>query len=636
MLRVYETELEKKNFQELTSMTIRLFEEKAIYFDMLNLEELHQGESLYVKMNARGKKLTPFENWKSKFTKMLDELYHNQEFEHGDRKRCDVTFKDYFSYSIEHDWNDFFWRFVTKDMKMDTQDDVIESSYPTVDRAFTNFLKFLHSLLFFEQRNNKDAKITDFQWTFAQNIETYGQCPENLDFLFQCLDFIAAIPDPETYFSDLFYFAKDNSNNNTDHKVRRYEPNKINLLTLAIGSYVKEDNKIVDNREDSSKFDLTSAYLLYAVLRHAAPLYCKTRTEPKVDDALRFYIRNCRNYLEKKNQFLTAKVSLSPDIRITDAKDLISNINKLNKGSLYSDSQVQTLYEWLGDIEYIGGDADAFRPILDGIQNVSSTISCDMVTKFITAFDQASTLQRVQMLIGAGYQGKSKIGGVGENRERIFFGENVRWNVLFVEDDKSMSDVLGKLILDYTSCNGDIGKLLDYYRTNAGPNTFVYYMLTYNYALWAPNDPKATIDGAKDGLYFFAVSGKLDDMDLIALKSISVQPLSAYHIDPLVCAVLHECSPTILNHLHYIGRFGTKRGFFISENDEDVFEMTSISKGWSLKTDKKNWLSGILSVNQDLSYSNDVFQLKDDVGIVSDKVVIGKMVLEALSKHLGW
>ena len=634
MLDVYEAKLKDKSREQIAVMAKRLFEEEAIYFDRLDLEELHQGESLYVKMNARGKKLTQFENWKSKFTKMLDDYYNADEFEDGDKSRCgSIKFKDYFSYSIEHDWNDYFWRFVTTDIPVSVLDDITNAPYPTVDRPFSNFLKVIHSLLYFKDKNDKNAKASDFQWTFAQNLETFGKNKrDNLVFLFQCLDFIAVLPD--NFFEDLFYTTTNQlQEEDNKHKVRYYGEHGTDLLKLAIGSY-ENNGTIINNREDPLRFDLTSNYLLYAVLRYCAPKYCESRQKPFVDDSLRYYIRNCRNYLETINQFLTAKVSLSPNIRLVDANEIIKKINGCLSVQQYPDSEVQCLYEWLGDINYVGGETPAFIPLLNSIQSGNSSITIQMVRAFMAAFEKSSTLQRAQMLIGAGYQGKTRIGGVADNRERYFFGQSVRWNVLFVEDGAAMTDVLSKLILDYHQ-NGDVKSLLNCYKKNAPANTFQYYMLNYDYALWAPTDITTDLSKANDGTFFFAISGKPDDMDLIALKSISAQPLSAYHIDPLVCAVVQQY-PQYKNRIAYIGRFGTKQGLAIIENNENIFEVIATASGWSVKSDKIHLVNGITSLNTNLSYNNNVFELRTNGVMEMDKVVIGKAILKAMAMCLNW
>lgn len=640
MLGIYEGKLSIKSYDELKKMTERLFTEEAIFFDKLNLEELHQGESLYVKMNARGKKLTQFENWKSKFTKMLETCHGNEEFDCGDITRCNsLKYKDYFCYSVEHEWNDIFWHFETKDMAWNNIDDVICSPYPTVDRSFSNFLKFIHIIFFFSVRNDKDAKIGNFQWTFAQNEESFGTGKtDNLKFLFQCLDFLSSIKDFETFFKEIFYTKDNNCDYVPSHKVRLYN-DQINLFELAIG-YDKKGQDIVNNREDPNKFDLTSNYLLWAILKYCAPKYCASRTSFAVDDTLRNYVRECRNNIEKIDEFRTDKVTLSQNIKITESCENLKKLPQTNVAIKYpTDKDLQDLYEWLGDFNYVGGQASAFVPILDDIKNGNSNITSDMIKNFMEEFDKATTLQKNQMFIGAGYIGKRKIGNTS-NRERIFFGQKVRWNVLFVEDFAEVCKILRKLIVDYNSYK-DISKLLEYYRQKSTNNTFAYYMLNYDYALWAPNNPADNLNNSENGDFYYAVLGNLDDMDMIALRNFTNHPLSAKHIDPLVCAVVNFClktHPNITNHIKFIGRYGTKHGIAIPETtnvESYEFHIVSNKDGWTIETDTVNLQNSIIKENPNLSYNN-VFELTVNDVRETDKVIIGETILETIAKIYNW
>lgn len=646
MLSVIEGKLKKQNYDTLLRMSNRLYstEEKAIYFDTLNLEELHQSESLYIKMNARGKKLTKFENWKSKFTKMLADKYPNKVFTEGDKDRCNTSYKDYFSYSIEHDWNNIFWKFVTKNKKWNTIDDVINSNYPTVDRSFSNFLKFLHIILFYKKIDDPKSKTDLFQWTFEQNEDTYGESEENLIFLFECLDFLSSIKDFDTFFSEIFYTKDNNTNSVPDNKVRFYGKCNTNLFEVCIGSYVNDKGKTIDNREDQTKFDLTSQFLLFAILRYCAPLFCKERLDKYsngfiVDESLKNYVRECRNFLEEKDQFLTGSVSISPDIRISDSSIIVQGIDnrKSFKQNYISNPSLQTLQNWLGDFSYLGGYARSFKTILDNINNNNTSITIDDIISFMKAFDGSTTIKRIQMLIGAGYKGK-RIGGVGYNRERYFFGQTNRWNVLFIEDHQTISKIIEKLIIEYKK-NKDVDILINNYTHQAKPNTFAYYMLTYPYTLWAPNEVTAAIEGSQGGTYYYAVLGDIDDMDLISMHSISAQPLSAYHIDPLICSIMNNCIrkhslSNLQKKFSYIGRFSTKRGIGIYDPQQiDVYLMVSTSSGWTIKIDKNDLLADIKSADSRIKYIDGVFQLSDGE---TDKVRIGEAIVEAIIKAKNW
>lgn len=74
-------------------------DKKFITFDKLVMTEYGLTDSLYIKMNARGKQLTKFENWKSDFIKYLENEFGQEEFgkaEHS-RKVKSFSYKDYFA-----------------------------------------------------------------------------------------------------------------------------------------------------------------------------------------------------------------------------------------------------------------------------------------------------------------------------------------------------------------------------------------------------------------------------------------------------------------------------------------------------------------------------------------------------------
>jgi hypothetical protein len=67
----------------------------AISFHLLPIEEMGAGDELYIKMNSRGKPLTPFENFKARFEKALEGSPRAAEF-----AEC-----------IDGAWSDVFWAY---------------------------------------------------------------------------------------------------------------------------------------------------------------------------------------------------------------------------------------------------------------------------------------------------------------------------------------------------------------------------------------------------------------------------------------------------------------------------------------------------------------------------------------------
>lgn len=75
-----------------------LINKEIIYFDFLNLKDFNLSDDLYVKMNARGKQLSDFENFKAwLFSKIENENWYDE----------DLWKEDVLKFDIE--WNDIFW-----------------------------------------------------------------------------------------------------------------------------------------------------------------------------------------------------------------------------------------------------------------------------------------------------------------------------------------------------------------------------------------------------------------------------------------------------------------------------------------------------------------------------------------------
>lgn len=94
-----------------------LVSKDLIYFDFLNLKDFDLSDDLYVKMNARGKQLSDFENFKAWLFNIID----SENLIDEDRR------EEYFK-SFDIEWNDIFWN--------SKEESVFE-----IDEAFLNYFK---------------------------------------------------------------------------------------------------------------------------------------------------------------------------------------------------------------------------------------------------------------------------------------------------------------------------------------------------------------------------------------------------------------------------------------------------------------------------------------------------------------
>lgn len=97
-----------ERFGEFEGLYARLVDDEkpAITFHLLPLEHFGLSDDLYIKMNARGKPLTPFETFKARFEELLKELFPSGTRFIGSAKLPIPTF---FERRMDTQWTDFFW-----------------------------------------------------------------------------------------------------------------------------------------------------------------------------------------------------------------------------------------------------------------------------------------------------------------------------------------------------------------------------------------------------------------------------------------------------------------------------------------------------------------------------------------------
>lgn len=87
----------------------RLMDEKqpAITFQLLDLENFGLSDDLYIKMNARGKPLTPFETFKARYEQEVVNHLKGETFLIGEQTFSGV---DYIARRMDTTWADLFWK----------------------------------------------------------------------------------------------------------------------------------------------------------------------------------------------------------------------------------------------------------------------------------------------------------------------------------------------------------------------------------------------------------------------------------------------------------------------------------------------------------------------------------------------
>jgi hypothetical protein len=151
--------------------------ECPVKFHFLPLEEFKMEDEIYVKMNARGKPLTGFENFKANFSSLFD----------IDRKS-----------KLDNEWLDIFW-------KMELNDNKSSINIDNVDKKYFNFLKNVTLNFYAETENISKDFREDFD-IYDCYKRVYSQDKTSLYELSKVLDSLQLYDDKKKYFAD---FLKD-------------------------------------------------------------------------------------------------------------------------------------------------------------------------------------------------------------------------------------------------------------------------------------------------------------------------------------------------------------------------------------------------------------------------------------------
>lgn len=597
MVKQIEAKLKTEPYSTcIQSMATLLFEKERITFSILDMEKYHLTDGLYVKMNARGKELTQFENWKADFIKLIS---------------IDESIKDTFTTKIEHEWNDLFWRdvytqYAEEVVKEDDERVRKTVKYPRIDEHFMNFFTNVSRLLFFRDSRIDNPKAEDFKgnvWNTTESL--YGNNAQNISTLFNFLDKLTEIDNKEgveKFFNDLLYIGTSTKWDTFDTRVKLFDCEDINLFKYSFSS---NDFK-------------WQHVLLYAIL-----LYCCKYKISTVTLELKRYTRICRDYLYQHNYLDTGKVTIVSQIRANDMRIydkvfnyLSSNQNPLDSlketltgedskyliaeklKSSYYDSNItdlEKLFLKIEDISYTHGSVGAFSNVLNDC--LSGILSCQSVWNAIYSFHQATALEKVQLFVAFNYEG-IVVGNDCAYGKRVFlggeFGGLSRWEVHFRKNEDRMKEWVSAYVKAFIKTE-DV-KLLISNNTpsTAIPNSLREYMLKYPLVLasqiwWR--------DNVNEAPFYYAMPNPWNDFDAIVIHSFSNRPLgNAYQTCPMANAVARSMYNYDRAHMGYSGQGSRKEGIMIHNGDwsKVYFSLRFAQTEWHISTKSFDELSSSL------------------------------------------
>lgn len=602
---------------------------KRITFDVLDMDQYNLTDGLYVKMNARGKELTAFENWKASFTGLIEQCYNAADGTDADasqslllvldeKKRIE---KERFSYSMEHEWNDVFWKIAYQDyLDRAKKANGGQVPLPNIDDAFMHFFNNLTRLFFFISPKGQSLNAEDYKAGLWSTVsDTYAEHEELREMLFDILDTLheidAANGSIRRFFDSIF--AKEAKSG----KVCLLDGSNTDLFESACSSDSFSSNHI----------------LLFAIL-----LYCTRHKVYVSDEHLLNYVRFCRNYLYEHNYFDTSNVTVSPQIRVsemaqylrffealaTEADPLVSfgklelkddyALREKAKLAYYQHQKVLELVWKLEDLPYTYGNLSAFASLL--AMCCADEAYCTKVWDAVDAFMHAPALTKVQLFVALGYKG-IEVRNCAYGKAVFLGGEykgTPRWMVHFRKKYDAVSPFNAWMMryVEAFSRENDLDAIVAQHMPD-DPHSVAYYLLKYPDILAAQVPWR---DNRNHAPFYFAMRRPWKDMDMIAIHSFTSRPLNAYQVCPMANAVAREISRfkkyNEAKRMWYSGQFADKHGITIDEYpnvwDKIIFTMCFGAWEWLLPQETRDLLSP--SLQEELQCDGDHYVLKQAKG----------------------
>jgi hypothetical protein len=531
-----------------------LVSKRQITFDYIDIksDEFKLTDELYIKMNSRGKPLTPFENFKAMFSGLLaskDTSYHDEKLQF---QGADVSYQQYFAFNVDGKWMDLFWKYR-----------LLPGT--TIDICFLNFITYIAEFRYF--RKNDQASSLDVKRDYEFLTQAFRD-QDDVEFLFNALDFLAELPDVEAFFGALF------------QDISTFDGQGNNYFLKAI---------------TNANFDVMDKVILYGILYYGIGMEVSV-PDTDYNDFVRI-LRNLLLTVRQPNQ--SKRIEYSSNLRLPNIPDYSKFIEGL--GNACVKEKDKSTYEVLSEKRFSGFTRDAIQHEQDKARIMSSDVSMvpiihtleehqeirgntvnfdidsDASASKIKSFIEIWSPAVPDSLITRGYltveDFSVKIHDYSSLGEIWYFGSKGNWNRILTatdrEEQERISVSLNLFLEAYDSAIGTNAEekltyLIDNYESDHWD--WRRYFIVY---------PQITND--KDHLLNVYAWNDSKGFDINHLGNSGKQPLHSYHRNPylMVVSQLFETTPNVK---HYDGRFADESLFSI----EGKLSIYSSSEGWTI------------------------------------------------------
>ena len=269
-----------------------LLEQGIITFYWLDLEEHQLTDELYLKMNARGKQLSNFENFKASLVKHITD--------NGWEKNTPE--KDSFSFKMDTIYTDLFWEY--------------RGEVNVIDYEVTNFFAGM-AMIGYALKENSEAQQKRIQELFNNPLSVRVEDFEKSDFerFTSYLDFYSAVENISIETELWKYY-------NTDNKRGLFE------------EFIKDENKETEKKYDGATYP--QRVLFYAL----SELFMKSEDKNNISED---FIRVIRNIVENATidsaQTLVGAIKLMSEL-LEGVQDIYWYLSKTAIQSNFASYQV--------------------------------------------------------------------------------------------------------------------------------------------------------------------------------------------------------------------------------------------------------------------------------------------------------
>lgn len=462
-----------------------------IKFYNLPMEKLGLADSLYIKMNSRGKPLTDFEYFKSQFSGLIPEKSQPE-----------------FNEKIDKEWSDLFWKICKG---IDSNDDLALK----MDNGILNYIEFVTDILIALD----ELEINETELLKKAEI-VYGKSNERIEFLFSSLNKFAEMSDIDIYFENLFYLEPSDFDVS---KVRLFFRNpNVNLLEKCVTSY-------------GNSFVFGERLFLFAVLIH------QLEDTEKLNDRLRV-LRNLieNSEFEMRSEFYKEFLESTKSIVVNGAIPENSKFNakqrkeEIDKELFFSNNrEFQNSKHQLEDHNYLHGNLALFN-LDETFENKSNA--------FIDLFSSEFYLLSRALMTFGDYAKKIK--------EWVFdYGShNGHWLSIFTPsrniDFTETKRAVNLLLESYLTGKKDLEQIIEKYLKSfeldtLKPKTFGYYFIKYQSFLF--ND-------WQDGYYSFEHRDQKSKYELFRMNKLQFNGL---HWSPFLLEIKKNVKKVSLDDYGY-------------------------------------------------------------------------------------